>query len=232
MADTPHLLHAEYAGLCLHVRLRHGDGLHRRGAPHRLLRRRTLHLTQLYAPPGTHSLYSCAEVNWRAFLAVAAGVGPGLPGFCASLSSSGSYGVVFGFVYSVSFIFALLVSSATFWLATWASPPRGFARLPGVLRVGYDTREGVREGSLEGGVVREDAWEGGGARENLLAAASSICTSSMELSVKSYLPEKEAPLPEPAEQPGAPLLADEAAWRHRHGTAAAVGAGCSSRVLC
>lgn len=69
-------------------------------------------------------------VNWRALVAVAAGIGPCAPGFVASCGwgSSASLPSVWSYVYSVSWFFATVVSSCVFWGLTWLDPPIGFCR--------------------------------------------------------------------------------------------------------
>lgn len=100
-------------------------------------------MAELYRAPPRQLQLSCGRccrdtptANWRAFVAVGAGVAPCVPGFVASLRG-GSISIeieqlprALALVYSASWFVSLGVSSATFWLlsAVIAAPPDGRKR--------------------------------------------------------------------------------------------------------
>lgn len=80
-----------------------------------LVRRRDLHVGDLYCGDSSSAYWYVAGFNWRAFLAWAMGLWPLLPGFVREVRSV-SDGSGWDHVYNVSYFFGFSVALLSYWM--------------------------------------------------------------------------------------------------------------------
>ena len=90
-----------------------------------IIRRLRLDTDDLYRTDGQYA-FGGSGFNWRALVAMAAGILPNVPGFLAQ-ASGGSISVapIFDALYPYAWFVSLLLAGFVHWGLTWAFPPVG-----------------------------------------------------------------------------------------------------------